>query len=95
MLAFYVPGDATGSGFGSAVIDTKGIRYQAGTWSGDWRAESSNFREADNLVLRLEQIGREGLVQGHEIFMFTNNFVFEACYYKGHSASEKLSDIMF
>ena len=95
MLAFYVPGDASGSGFGSAVIDARGIRYQAGTWSGDWRAESSNFREADNLVLRLEQLGREGLVQGHEIFLFTDNFVFEACYYKGHSASEKLSDIMF
>ena len=27
--------------------------------------------------------------------MFTDNLVFEACYYKGHSASKKLSDIMF
>ena len=51
MLVFYVPGDASGLGFGSAVIDAKGIRYQAETWSGDWRDESSNFREADNLVL--------------------------------------------
>ena len=47
------------------------------------------------MLLRLEKLGRYGLVQGHEIFMFTDNLVFEACYYKGHSASEKLSDIMF
>ena len=46
-------------------------------------------------MLWLEKLGRDGLVQGHEIFMFTDNLVFEAWYYKGHSASEKLSDIVF
>ena len=49
-VAFYMPGDASGSGFGSALIRDKSLVYEAGTWSGDWRAESSNFREADNLV---------------------------------------------
>ena len=51
MLALYVPGDVSEPDVGSAVIDTKGIRYQAGTWNYDWRAESSDFREAGNLVL--------------------------------------------
>ena len=54
MMAFYMPGDASGSGFGSAIIKDKVILYQAGTWTSDWRVESSNYREADNLVLRLE-----------------------------------------
>ena len=95
MMAFYMPGDASGSGFGSAIIDKGGIQYEAGTWTGDWRAGSSNYQEADNLVLRLEALVMEGRASGHEIFIFTDNLVFEACYYKGHSASKKLSDIIF
>jgi hypothetical protein len=95
MLAFYVPGDASGSGFGSALIGGEGIDYQSGTWSGDWATESSNFREADNLVLRLEELVGLGTVKGHEVFMFTDNSVFESSYYKGHSTSEKLSDITY
>jgi hypothetical protein len=94
-MAFYVPGDASGSGFGLAIIGEDGINYQSGTWAGDWAAESSNFREAENLVLRLEGLVRDGTVQGHEVFMFTDNSVFESSYYKGHSTSEKLSDITF
>ena len=35
-----------------------------------------------------------GTLQGQELFLFTDNWVFENCYYKGHSASEKLSDII-
>jgi len=95
MLAFYVPGDASGSGFGSAIIGDDGTNYQSGTWSGDWAAESSNFREAEKLVLRLEGLVRDGTVKGHEVFMFTDNSVFESSYYRGHSSSKKLSDITF
>ena len=95
MLVFYMPGDTGGLGFGSTVIDSEGISYQSGTWSGNWRMESSNFREADNLVLRLEVMVKADKVAGHKIFMFTDNMVFEACYYKGHLESEKLSDIIF
>ena len=71
MMAFYMPGDASRSGFESAIINDTGIQYQAGTWTGDWRAESSNYREADNLVLRLEAMVEEGNGAGHELFMFT------------------------
>ena len=95
MMAFYMQGDACRSGFGSAIIKDKVIRYQAGTWTGDWRAESSNYREADNLVLRLEAMVEEGRAAGHEVFMFTDNYVFMSCYYKGHLVSEKLPDIIF
>ena len=33
----YLPGDASSSGFGSAVIGEDGIEYEAGTWNQDWR----------------------------------------------------------
>ena len=45
LSCFYLPGDASDSGFGSAVIGEDGIEYEAGTWNQDWREESSNFRE--------------------------------------------------
>ena len=95
MVAFYMPGDASGSGFGSALIGPQEVAYEAGTWSGDWRAESSNFREADNLVTRVEALAAEGALVDQELFLFTDNLVFEMGYYKGHSASKKLSGILF
>ena len=95
MLAFYIPGDASGAGFGSALIRDDGLPYEAGTWSGDWCSKSSNFREADDLVRRLEALVLAGMIIGHKIVMFTDNLVFELGYYKGHSLSQKLSDIIF
>ena len=61
---FYLPGDASGSGFGSALIGEEGIEYEAGTWDQAWREESSNFREADNLVCRIEALVGEGRLGG-------------------------------
>ena len=95
MTAVYVPGDASGSGFVSALIGDHGIEYQSGTWSGDWQTESSNFREADNLVRRLEEMVASGRAAGQEVFLFTDNLMFESCFYKGHSVLEKLPDIIF
>ena len=48
LLALYLPGDTSGSGFGSAVvvIGMEGIIYESGTWVERWRKESSNFRLA-------------------------------------------------
>ena len=93
-VAYYMPGDASGKGFGSALIGPDRITYHAGTWAKEWRDESSNFREADNLVLKVEDLVKEGTMQDQELFLFTDNWVFENCYYKGHSASKKLSDVI-
>ena len=43
---------------------------------------------------RVEDLVREQRVNGHELFVFTDNLVFESTFYKGHSASRKLSDII-
>ena len=37
---------------------------------GNWRSESSNYQEADNLVTSLEAWVAEGKLLGHELFMF-------------------------
>ena len=46
---FYLPGDASGSGFGSAVIREDGIEYKGGTWNQD-------FYPADQVVCLPEVI---------------------------------------
>lgn len=53
----------------------------------------NNFREAENLMLRIERLVEEDEGQGREIFLFTN-IVLEVTYYKRYSNSEKLSDII-
>ena len=102
LSAWYCPGDASGKGFGTALImkgkdllnEDEGISYESGMWTKEFGEQSSNFREAENLVLRIERLVEEDEGQGREIFLFTDNIVFESTYYKGYSNSEKLSDII-
>ena len=95
LTAWYCPGDASGSGFGTAlVMKGRGILYESGMWTQEYAEESSNFREAENLVIRLEKVVREGEMRGREVFLFTDNLVFESTYYKGYSQSRKLSGII-
>ena len=87
-MALYVPGDASGSGFGSELTgpDSDGrlsILYESGTWKERWREESSNFREAGNLVCRVEGLALEGAVKGQELYLLTDNIVFKSTFYKG------------
>lgn len=96
MVALYLPGDASGTGFGSAIIsEEEGLLYEAGMWATSYAEESSNFREASNLVKKLvELVGGEKL-KGREVFLITDNEVFERTYYKGHSTSKLLTGIIF
>jgi hypothetical protein len=87
-------GDASGAGFGSAFWDEKGLHYQAGLHSPDLTLESSNFREADNLVSHLEELDKGGLSDETKVFIITNNLPFEATFYKGHSSSKKLNHVI-
>jgi hypothetical protein len=92
--ACYLMGDASGKGFGSAIWTPEGIHWESGNYGLTYREESSNFREAENLVQRLEIMGAEGRLDDAEIFTFTDNAVFEGTFYKGHSNSPKLNDII-
>ena len=46
-------------------------------------------------MTRVETLSSDRALAGHELFLFTDNLVFEMGYYKGHLASKKLSDILF
>ena len=87
LLALYLPGDASGLGFGSAVIGAEGILYKSGTWGGNWKTKSLNFREAVNLVTRIKSLVGSGKVQELGAFLFTT-------YYKGYFTSRKILRII-
>ena len=96
--ASYVVGDASGVGFGSTSWKSsdKKLKATVGLWNSNTSQESSsNFREAANLVLKLKSmLESEELSRGSEVFIFTDNFVFERTFYKGSSNSKLLHDIV-
>lgn len=92
--SFYLMGDAKGKGFGSAFWDGERIDWESGHYCLDFQGESSNFWESENLTRRLKKMEREGLLADKEIFIFTDNSTFEGTFYKGHSTSEKICDVI-
>ena len=93
--AFFVIGDSSGKGKGNAVVEQYGVDYESGLWNCVWSKKSSNCREAENLTDRLERLGSDHSLNDHEVFLITDNSAFEGAYYKGHSQSRELSDIVF
>ena len=93
-VAMYGFGDASGSGFGSSIQYSLGLRVRHGIWGADAINKSSNFREFANLVETLEEEAAEGLLSGSELFLFTDNQVTESCYYRGTSSSRTLFNLV-
>lgn len=95
-VACYGFGDASGDGFGVSIWDPRsGVDATQGLWMGEVSAASSNFREALNLVLKLEDMVREGsLHAGVELFLFTDNYVTETVFEKGDARSKPLFDLV-
>ena len=56
VTAFFVIGDASGAGKGVAVVEQYGVDYEAGSWKVQWRKESSNVREVENLTDHIERL---------------------------------------
>jgi hypothetical protein len=91
--AVFMVGDASGSGFGTSTWtqNAEELTAQFGAWDLETSRESSNFREAYNLVLRVEQMVEKGeLQEGSELFVFTDNFVSERVFHNGSSKSKRL-----
>ena len=87
-------GDASGAGFVSALIKEVGILYESITWTQNWKEESLNFREADNLMTKIKSLVAAGKIRGQEVFLFIDNSAFELTYYQAYSTSWKLLDII-
>ena len=83
-------GDASGSGFGSTFSNPGEILYRHGVWGSDDEGMSSNWRELTNLVESLELEACKLRLQGCEVFLFTDNTMAEAAFFRGTSSSERL-----
>jgi hypothetical protein len=96
--ATYLVGDASGVGFGSTNWTQHDNFFVAdyGTWhDGVTSDESSNFREAGNLIILTKALIREGkLKKGSELFVFADNSVAERTFYKGSSSSLKFHQMI-
>ena len=96
-LAMFVVGDASGTGFGGSTWKSGdlGIRATVGAWDPKVMRESSNFKEAYNLVLLLEHQIQAGEVEvGSEVFIFTDNSTAERAFNKGSSTSKLLHGLV-
>jgi hypothetical protein len=93
---YYGFGDASQDGFGFNMQEQKGdtIHYRFGQWCDSESEKSSNYRELNNLVERLEELVADGTLEGCEVFIFTDNTTAEAAFYKGNSSSEHLYELV-
>ncbi len=94
VMAFFVIGDASGLGKGVVVVEQYGVEYESGPWKMQWRKELSNVREAENLTDCIKRMSKEATLFKHEVFVMMDNTASKGAYYKGHSPSEKLNDIV-
>ena len=86
--------DASGTGLGSTVMGTDGIRHRIGVWNSELDGESSNFREFENCVGALEEEGKQGRLSHALVFLCTDNLTTESALYKGNSSSVKLFQLV-
>jgi hypothetical protein len=92
-------GDASGTGFGENeawnVDGFEKVHYSYGTWTKDVSDLSSNEREMLNFVAKLEGDIESGKYPpGTELFLFTDNMVFEGCFFHGTSPSRALHEMI-
>lgn len=94
----YVVGDASGHGLGTSAWSpgTDNLCVEHGVWSARIRnSASSNFKEARNLVQRVQSLLANGTTpRGSELWVFTDNTTAKRCYYRGSSKSKLLHEII-
>lgn len=85
----------SGAGFGSALWNQEKVHYQAGVHYRNLSKELSNFYQAKNLLLRIKELTTGGLLDKMEVFIIMDNLPFKVTFFKGHSPSPKLNQIIF
>ena len=55
--------------------------FESGYWNSYEQEKTSNWREEENLTFHIEQGVVYGRLHEEEVFMLTNNMVFEGCFY--------------
>ena len=70
-------GYAGGQSFGSGLWGGEGLWYEADNWADHRRDNQSNWKEANNLTLKVEELAKAGKLNDAELFIFMDNSVFE------------------
>ena len=97
MIVRYGFGDASKNGFGATQksSDSDHIFCCFGVWDKDMNGgKSLNYRELLNLVETLEEMFKEGELEGVQFFFFTDNSVSEDVFVKGNSSSLLLYELI-
>ena len=94
MTEFYLLGYASYQGFGSVIWYHEGLIYELANWSTRWKNETSNRKEGTNITVRVENLAEDYKLYNGELFILTENQVFEGLLYKGHSESKKLNELV-
>ena len=56
--------------------------------------ETSNWKVVTKLTLRVKELAEEHKLDNGELFILTDNQVFEGLFYKGNSNSRKLNELV-
>ena len=92
--ALYGIGDASGKGFGHCIHMEGKSLARFGTWGSEVENKHSNFKEMQNLVMAIKAAFDEGMLDGAEMFIFTDNYVAECAYFNGGSNKSKELDML-
>jgi hypothetical protein len=90
----YAFGDASGSGFGGMTLAHDQVSFYSGQWDEEHSKQSSNHRELENLVIKLENDFAQGVLENTEVFIFTDSSTAEATYFKCTSKSQLLFNLI-
>jgi hypothetical protein len=85
-------GDTSVEGFGSIILLYGDVEWESGSWKEFYKTPSSNRREFENLVQRLETFAQFHLGADIEVLMCTENYDTECAYFRGTSSSPILFD---
>ena len=87
-------GNASGAGFGSSFKVKGKVKYRLGRWGKDMNSSLSDYRELSNLVESLEDLNKDGILEGCEVYILTDNSVAESAFYKGSSENRTLFELV-
>ena len=75
-------GGAVKADFVTGLYKNGRMMHKVKIWYSCTKGKKSNLREADNLVTKVGERVREEILQLLEVFMVTDNMVFESRFYK-------------
>ena len=58
------------------------------------KKKNSKWKEGTNITVWVDEITNQNKLEDEELFIFTDNQVFEGCLYKGHSNSRNLNGLV-